>query len=84
MVIFLTIITCGIYGIFVFYQLMRRVRDHNRRRLELLDAATDFAWQQAVARGIDEELRPNFERISRNLGVLRQLTTEFRDPRSGS
>ena len=78
--IFLTIITCNIYGLVVFYQLMRRMRDHNRRRLEMLDAANDFAWQQAVDRGIAEELRPNFERISMNLGVLRQMTTDFRDP----
>src|SRR6266498_248896 len=80
MVIFLTIITCGIYLYYVFYQLMRRMRDHNRRRLDLLESATEFAWQQAGERGVAEELRPNFERIAANLAVMRQLTTEFRDP----
>ena len=80
LVIFLIIITCGIYGYYVFYQLMRRMRDHNRRRLELLEGATEFAWQQASERGIAEELRPNFERISTHLSVLRQMTTDFRDP----
>ena len=80
MVIFLTIITCGIYGFYVFYQLMKRMRDHNRRRLELLDSATEIAWQQAYERGVAEELRPNFERIALHLGVLRQMTTDFRDP----
>src|SRR5215210_3753009 len=80
MVIFLTIITCGIYGFYVFYQLMRRMRDHNRRRLEMLEAATEFAWDQASARGIAEELRPNFERIATNVAVMRQMTTDFRDP----
>ncbi len=80
MVIFLTVITCGIYGFYVTYQLVRRMRDHNRRRLDLLDAANDIAWQQAYERGIAEELRPNFERIALNLGVLRQMTTDFRDP----
>jgi hypothetical protein len=80
MVIFLTIITCGIFGFYVFYQLMRRMRDHNRRRLDLLESATEFAWQQASERGIAEELRPNFERISTNLAVMRQMTTDFRDP----
>ena len=34
-----TILTLGIYGLYVFYQLVRRMRDHNARRLELLDAA---------------------------------------------
>ncbi|MFL6242909.1 MAG: DUF4234 domain-containing protein [Acidimicrobiia bacterium] len=80
MVIFLTVITCGIYGFYVTYQLVRRSRDHNRRRLELLDSATEIAWQQAYERGIAEELRPNFERIALHLGVLRQMTTDFRDP----
>src|SRR3981189_1781715 len=32
MVIFLTIITCGIYGFYVTYQLVPRSRDHNPRR----------------------------------------------------
>ena len=39
-----TILTLGIYGYYVFYQLVRRMRDHNARRLELLDAATTVAW----------------------------------------
>jgi hypothetical protein len=80
MTIFLIVITCGIFGFYVFYQLMRRMRDHNRRRLELLEATTEFAWQQATERGIAEELRPNFERVSTNLAVLRSMTTDFRDP----
>jgi hypothetical protein len=80
LVIFLTIITFGIFGYYVFYQLMRRMRDHNRRRLEMLDAATELAWQRATDRGLAEELRPNFERIAGHLAVLRQMTTDFRDP----
>jgi hypothetical protein len=78
--IFLTIISFNIYGIIIFYRLMRRMREHNRRRLELLDAANEFAWQQTNARGLGEELRPNFQRISTNLAPLRQMTTDFRDP----
>jgi hypothetical protein len=78
--VFLTIITCGIFGFFLFYQLMRRDRDHNRRRLELLDAANGFAWEQASTRGLADGLRPAFERIAASLQVLRRLTTEFRDP----
>jgi hypothetical protein len=78
--IFLAIITCGIFGLFLFYQLMRRDRDHNRRRYELLDAANTFAWEQAQAKNMAEELRPAFERTADNLDTLRRLTTEFRDP----
>ena len=75
-----TILTCSIYGFYVFYQLMRRMRDHNRRRLELLEAANELAWEQANGRGVAEELRPTFERIGANLAVLRGMTTNFRDP----
>lgn len=78
--VFLTIITCGIFGFFVFYQLMRRDRDHNRRRLELLDGANAFAWEQATERSLADELRPTFERVASALDVLRRQTTEFRDP----
>jgi hypothetical protein len=75
-----TLLSCGFYGFYVTYQLMRRSRDHNLRRIELLDAATAFAWQQAETRGLSAELQPNFGRISAELAVMRQKSTEFRDP----
>jgi hypothetical protein len=75
-----TFLTCGIYGIYVVYQMVRRSRDHNARRVEELDAATAFAWEQAGTRGLQDELRPNFERIATHLAAMRQMTTEFRDP----
>jgi hypothetical protein len=75
-----TLLTCGIYGLYVLYQLMRRDRDHIARRVELLDAATTFAWEQAYARGLAEELTPAFERIAPNMAQLRAQTTQFRDP----
>jgi hypothetical protein len=78
--IFLTIITCGIFGFFLFYQLMRRDRDHNRRRFELLDATNTYAWNQANERGLADELRPAFERVALALATLQRQTTEFRDP----
>jgi hypothetical protein len=78
--IFLTIITCGIFGLYVFYQLMRRDRDHLRRRYELLDAANTWAWERANERGLADELRPAFERIAQHLATMRSQTMEFRDP----
>ena len=80
LVIFLTVITCGIYGYYVFYQLMRRMRDHNRRRLELLEAANQLAWDRANQQGLADELRPNFERVAAHLEVMRAMTRDFRDP----
>jgi hypothetical protein len=78
--VFVIVITCGIYGLYLFYQLIRRSRDHQRRRLELLDAATTVAWEDAYRKGLAEELRPNFERIASHLQTMRAMTTDFRDP----
>jgi hypothetical protein len=75
-----TVLTCGIYLVYVVYQLVRRSRDHNLRRLELLDAANAVAWERAVAQGLADELRPSFERVATHLEGLRRLTHEFRDP----
>jgi hypothetical protein len=75
-----TLLTCGIYQIYIVYQLIRRDRDHNLRRIELLDGATNVAWEQAQARRLDGELRPNFERVASHMQVLRNQTTQFRDP----
>lgn len=69
-----TILTLGIYGFYVFYQLIRRMRDHNARRLELLDAATTVAWEQAGRQGLQQEMAPSFERAAGHLSVLRQMT----------
>ena len=75
-----TLLTCGFYGFYVLYQLVRRSRDHNQRRLELLEGANALAWERAHAQGLSEELRPNFERIAAHLAVLGQMTRDFRDP----
>ncbi|HEU5301371.1 MAG TPA: hypothetical protein VFW06_03930 [Acidimicrobiia bacterium] len=76
----LTILTCGIFGLYLFYQLMRRDRDHLRRRYELLAGANAFAWEQAESQGLAEELRPVFERNATQLQTMQRQTTEFRDP----
>jgi len=75
-----TLLTCGIYALYIVYQLVRRSRDHNARRLEQLDAANALAWDRANAQGLADELRPSFERTAAHLDVLRRQTTEFRDP----
>lgn len=75
-----TVLTFGIYGLYVFYQLVRRMRDHNARRLELLDAATTVAWEQAGRQGLRQELTPSFQRAAGHIAVLRQMTRDFRDP----
>ena len=75
-----TILTLGIFGFYVLYQLVRRMRDHNLRRLELFDAALAFGWEEAGRRGYQEELTPSFERAAGHLAVLRQMTTDLRDP----
>ena len=78
-----TILTIGIYGLYVFYQLVRRMRDHNARRVELLDATLAFAWEEAGRRGLQEELTPSFQRAGAHMDVLRGMTRDFRDPSFG-
>ena len=75
-----TILTIGIYGLYVFYQLVRRMRDHNARRVELFDATLAFAWEEAGRRGLQEELTPSFQRAGAHMDVLRGMTRDFRDP----
>jgi len=75
-----TILTCGIYGFYVIYQLVRRSRDHNRRRITLLEAATSVAWEKAQAGGLASELQPSFNQIAAQLAVLQQQSSDFRDP----
>jgi hypothetical protein len=75
-----TILTFGIYGFYVFYQLMRRMRDHNLRRIELLDAAITLGWDEAGRQGLQPELTPSFQRASMHLASMRNLATQFRDP----
>jgi hypothetical protein len=75
-----TFLTLGVFYFYVFYQLMRRMRAHIQRRFELLEAARDFGWEVAGGRGLQDELRPNFERAATHLEGLRRMTTDFRDP----
>ena len=56
------------------------MRDHNARRLELLDAATTVAWEQAGRQGLQQEMAPSFERAAGHLAVLRRMTSDFREP----
>jgi hypothetical protein len=75
-----TVLTLGIYGLYVFYQLVRRMRDHNARRVEEFDAALTFAWEEAGRRGLQEELTPSFQRAGAHMEVLRRMTGDFREP----
>ena len=75
-----SVLTFFVYGFYIFYQLMRRDRDHTRRRLELIEGATAHAWDVAARQGVQDELRPNFERLAGHTEVIRQMTSDFRDP----
>jgi hypothetical protein len=75
-----TVLTLGIYSLYVFYQLVRRMRDHNARRVELFEAALTFGWEEAGRRGLQQELTPSFQRASAHMDVLRRMTTNFPEP----
>jgi hypothetical protein len=74
------VLTLGVYGLYVIYQLVRRMRDHNVRRLEFLDAALSVAWEEARRRNLDAELTPSFQRAAAHVAVMRDMTREFREP----
>lgn len=75
-----TILTCGIYSLYVVYRLFWRSVEHNKRRLDLLGAATELAWQRALSQGRGDELTPRFQALGTHLDELRAMTSEFRDP----
>ena len=74
------VLTVGIFYFYMYYRLIRRMRDHNARRLDLLDAANAYAWEVAGQRGLQEELRPHFERAAGGVDDLRLLGTKLKDP----
>lgn len=76
----LTVLTFGLYAFYVFYQLMKRSRDHNRRRVTLLLAAEELTRQRAVEQGKAEALRPAFERVEADVQSLRAMDDDFRNP----
>ena len=39
-----------------------------------------MAWEQAGRQGLQQELAPSFQRAAGQLAVLRQMTTDFREP----
>ena len=75
-----TVLTLGFYGYYVFYQLMRRMRDHNARRVELLDATLSFGWEEAGRRGLQEELTPAFQRAAWHLAAMRKMAAGSLEP----
>jgi hypothetical protein len=75
-----SILTLGIYGYYVLYQMVRRLRDHNARRLELLDAATALAWEEAGRRGLQAELMASFQRAGTGLAAMRSSMAGSLEP----
>jgi len=75
-----TLLSCGFYAYYVYYRLLERMREHNRRRLAFLEAANELAWARAAERGKGDELRPRFERVAADLWTMRRISEEFRDP----
>jgi hypothetical protein len=74
------ILTTGIFWFYMFFELIRRLKDHHNRRLDLLDAANAYAWEVAGQRGLQQELRPHFERTAAGLENLRLIGSKVKDP----
>jgi hypothetical protein len=56
------------------------MRDHNVRRVELLDAALHVGWEEAQRQGLADELTPSFQRASAQLETLKTTTENVKDP----
>ena len=74
------VLTLGIFNVYVYYQLARRMRDHNLRRLELLDAALQVGWEETQRQGLEDELTPSFQRASAQLEDMKAATENVKDP----
>src|SRR4051794_22577253 len=72
-----TVLTFGLYSFYIFYRLIGRSRDHDRRRADLLQAAHELSWGRAVDQGHAEVLRPQFDQIGRDVRSLRSMTGDF-------
>lgn len=75
-----TVVTFGLYAFYLFYELMRRARDHNRRRVALLTAGLELAQQRALQAGAQADVGPALERAGAEVRALRALDTDYRDP----
>ena len=75
-----TVLTFGLYSFYVFYQLMRRSQEHNRRRAALLAAAQDLAAERAAEQGKTETLRSELDRVEADVQQLRAMDNDYRDP----
>jgi hypothetical protein len=74
------ILTLGIFWFYMLFELVRRLKDHHARRLEMLDAANAYAWEVAGQRSLQDDLRPHFERAAAGLENLRLIGTKLKDP----
>ncbi len=75
-----TILTCGIYSLYVVYRLFWRSVEHNKRRIEVLEAARLLAWQRANELGLGDALTPRFQALGSHIAELERLRGEFREP----
>lgn len=63
MSIILTIVTCGIYGYYVFYKLVERRDEHFKRMFYFVDSTIALLYQKASEKGKAEELQPYIARM---------------------
>ncbi len=69
MAILLSIITCGIYGLYVYYKLMERRDEHFKRMAAVAD--TSIAWLRERAAGREQAIAPELQELEQ----IRQAMT---------
>ncbi len=74
------VLTFGYWGLYAFYQLIRRMRDHIARRAEFFEGAVGVLAAEIERQGRQDDLTTYLDRVRSNLWILHGYTNEFRDP----
>ncbi len=74
MAILLSIVPCGIYGLYIVYKLVQRRDDHFRRMAGVVDTAIDQL--RAKARGREELIAPELSQLEQVRAQMMVMTAE--------
>jgi len=74
MAILLSIVTCGIYGLYIVYKLVQRRDEHFRRMAGVADAAV--AALRAKAQGREEHIAPELAQLEQVRAQMATMATE--------
>ncbi|MFZ4584664.1 MAG: hypothetical protein ACOYNI_05485 [Acidimicrobiia bacterium] len=75
-----SLLTFGVFYIFIVYKLAERSKRHVQRRVAQLHAANELGWAAAVRAGRDQELYPQFQRTAAGIAGMQSGANRQLDP----